>query len=98
MIIKLLTEYHSEFLSLKGGCRGSSGSTLAKLLEIYAAAHLFYRAEKVIYINQYKKRRYLTHLWYQVYKERATRKDHLLIHTDHNQETVYLDEIRERLI
>ena len=30
MIIKLLTEHHLEFLSLKGGCRGSSKSTLVK--------------------------------------------------------------------
>ena len=36
MIIKLLTEHHLEFLSLKGGCRGSSESTCQnlKLLEI----------------------------------------------------------------
>ena len=27
MIVKLLTEHHLEFLSLKGGCRGSSEST-----------------------------------------------------------------------
>ena len=27
MIVKLLTERHLEFLSLKGGCRGSSEST-----------------------------------------------------------------------
>ena len=31
MIVKLLTEYHLEFLSLKEGCRGSSESTLDKL-------------------------------------------------------------------
>ena len=30
MIVKLLTEHHLEFLSLKGGCRGSSESTLVK--------------------------------------------------------------------
>ena len=30
MIIKLLTEHNLEFLSLKGGCRGSSESTLVK--------------------------------------------------------------------
>ena len=30
MIVKLLTEHHLEFLSLKGGCRGSSQSTLSK--------------------------------------------------------------------
>ena len=31
MIVKLLTEHHLEFLGLKGGCRGSSESTLVKL-------------------------------------------------------------------
>ena len=31
MIVKLLTEHHLEFLSLKGGCRGSSQSTLVKM-------------------------------------------------------------------
>ena len=30
MIVKLLTEHHLEFLSLKEGCRGSSKSTLVK--------------------------------------------------------------------
>ena len=31
MIVKLLTEHHLEFLSLKGGCTGSSESTLVKM-------------------------------------------------------------------
>ena len=31
MIVKLLTEHHLEFLSLIGGCRGSSESTLVKM-------------------------------------------------------------------
>ena len=31
MIFKLLTEHHLEFLSLKGGCTGSSESTLVKM-------------------------------------------------------------------
>ena len=31
MIVKLLTECHLEFLSLKGGCRASSVSTLVKM-------------------------------------------------------------------
>ena len=42
MIVKLLTEHHLEFLRLKGGCRGSSESTLAKLSNCWkshAAAH-----------------------------------------------------------
>ena len=30
MIVKLLTEYHLAFISLKGGCRGSSESTHVK--------------------------------------------------------------------
>ena len=31
MSVKLLTEHHLEFLSLKGGCTGSSQSTLVKM-------------------------------------------------------------------
>ena len=31
MIVKLLTEHHFSFLSLKGGCTGSSESTLVKM-------------------------------------------------------------------
>ena len=31
MIVKLLTERYLEFLSLKGGCRGSLESTLVKM-------------------------------------------------------------------
>ena len=31
MIVKLLTEYHLEFLSLKGGFRGLFESTLVKM-------------------------------------------------------------------
>ena len=31
MIVKLLTEHHLEFLSLQGGCTGSSESTLVKI-------------------------------------------------------------------
>ena len=31
MTVKLLTEQHLEFLSLKGGCTGSSESTLVKM-------------------------------------------------------------------
>ena len=35
MIVKLLTEHHLEFLSLKEGCRGSSESTLVKMLNCW---------------------------------------------------------------
>ena len=42
MTVKLLTEHHLEFLSFKGGCTGSSGSTLVKMphcWKSHAAAH-----------------------------------------------------------
>ena len=46
MIVKLLTEHHLEFLSLKGGCRGSSESTLVKMSNCWkshAAAQLIFK-------------------------------------------------------
>ena len=45
MTVKLLTEHHLEFLSLKGGCRGSSESTLVKISNCWkshAAAHFIF--------------------------------------------------------
>ena len=50
MIVKLLTEQHLEFLSLTGGCRGSSESTLVKMSNCWkshAAAQLSY-AVKIV--------------------------------------------------
>ena len=41
MIIKLLTGHHLEFLSLKGGCRGSSKSTLVKMPHCWLILCLF---------------------------------------------------------
>ena len=43
MIVKLLTEHHLEFLSLKGDCRGSSESTHVKMSNCWkphALAHM----------------------------------------------------------
>ena len=43
MNIKLVTEHHLEFVSLKGGCPGSSESTLVKMLHCWkshVAAHI----------------------------------------------------------
>ena len=43
MSVKLLTEHHLEFLHLKGGCTGSSESTLVKISHCWkshVAAHL----------------------------------------------------------
>ena len=45
MIVKPLTEHHLEFLCLKGGCRGSSESTLVKMSiswKSHAEAQLLY--------------------------------------------------------
>ena len=45
MTVKLQTEYHLEFLSLKGGCTGSSESTLVKIPHCWKShvlAHLFF--------------------------------------------------------
>ena len=46
MIVKLLTEHNLEFLSLTGGCTGSSESTLVKMSNCWkshAAAHILQR-------------------------------------------------------
>ena len=50
MIVKLLTEHHLEFLSLEGGCRGSSESTLVKMPHCWKS-----RATAHIYIYHYRK-------------------------------------------
>ena len=45
MIGKLLTEHNLEFLGFKGGCRGSSESTLVKMSNCWkshAAAHIMF--------------------------------------------------------
>ena len=45
MIVKLLTEHHLEFLSFKGGCRGSSKSTHVKIpncWKSHAPAHIYF--------------------------------------------------------
>ena len=44
MSVKLLTEHHLAFLSLKEGCEGSSESTLVKMAHCWKShimAHLF---------------------------------------------------------
>ena len=44
MTVKLLTDHHLEFLSLKRGCKGLSEFTLAKMLHCWkshVAAHIY---------------------------------------------------------
>ena len=48
MTVKLLTEHHLEFLSLKGGCTGSSESTLVTMPHCWKShvmAHLMMHME-----------------------------------------------------
>ena len=63
MIVKLLTEHHLEFLSLKGGCRGSYESTLVKMPHCWKSHVLAQMVVFVMYFissinsqghNQYK--------------------------------------------
>ena len=42
MIVKLLTEHHLKFLSLKGGCRGLSESTHVKMPHCWKSHELAY--------------------------------------------------------
>ena len=53
MIVKLLTEHHLEFLSLKGGCTGLSESTLVKMphcWKYHALAHYYIiQHHKIVY-------------------------------------------------
>ena len=53
MSVKLLTEHHLEFLSLKGGRRGSSESThviLAHCWKSHALAHFLLQAGALVHI------------------------------------------------
>ena len=56
MSVKLLTEHHLKFLSLKGGCTGSSESTLVKmpqLLEITCHGSLPNCFQKWFWLSDY---------------------------------------------
>ena len=59
MNIELLTEHYLEFLSLTGGCTGSSESTLMKLphwWKSHVATYLFILTYFVMFIHIYKTR------------------------------------------
>ena len=52
MIVKLLTEQHLEFLSLKGGCTGLSESTLVKMphcWKSHVTAHLCFQITECLW-------------------------------------------------
>ena len=51
MIVKLLTEHHLEFLSLKVDCSGSSESTHVKMQHCWkshALAHFFFKFQNIL--------------------------------------------------
>ena len=52
MIVKLLTEHHLEFLSFKGGCRGSSKSKLVKMPHCWKSHALAQMMLFFIYSNK----------------------------------------------
>ena len=55
MTVKLLTEQHLEFLSLKGGCTGLSESTLVKIphcWKSHVAAHIFKTSMGLFFLLQ----------------------------------------------
>ena len=52
MIVKLLTEHYLEFLSFKGVCTGSSGSSLVKMphcWKSHVAAHICLPRQSLIF-------------------------------------------------
>ena len=57
MSVKLLTEHHLEFLSLKGGCRGSSKFTLVKMSNCWKshgmAKLIYYISISIFLINKH---------------------------------------------
>ena len=58
MSVKLLTDLHLEFLSLKRGCRGSSESTLVKMphrSNSHVTAHIKKKRRKMSILSEYKK-------------------------------------------
>ena len=53
MIVKLLIEHHLEFLSLKGGCRGSSKSTHVKMPHCWKSVLAHIQFEFNIYFDKH---------------------------------------------
>ena len=54
--VKLLTEHHLEFLSLKGGCTGSSESTLVNLPHFWKShvtAYLLWVLKRTLSLRQF---------------------------------------------
>ena len=48
MIVKLLTEHHLEFLSVKGGCRGSLESTHVKIPHCWKSLYMWWANAQLV--------------------------------------------------
>ena len=59
MIVKPLTEDHLEFLPVKGGCTGSSESTLVKMSNCWKSHAL----AQIYYINVHHKMQHMGAQW-----------------------------------
>ena len=66
MNIKLLTEHHFEFLSLKGGCTGSSESTLVKMPHCWKS-HVAAQLQYVLLLECEYRANERDHLFYGVW-------------------------------
>ena len=51
MVVKLLTEHHLQFLGLKEGCRGSSESTLVKMLKCWKSHAAAYYILCIVFLH-----------------------------------------------
>ena len=89
MIVKLLTEHHLEFLSLKGGCRGSSESTLVKMPHCWKS-----HVRALIYFFRQRRQKGSHHHVLEVVLELDRRADHLLgLKRSHHQPVVHQDHV-----
>ena len=77
MIVKLQTEHHLEFLSLKGGCAGSSESTLVQMP---------YCWKSHVTAQMSKKKFPIPHV--HVYIFRGARDERCMVDGDKNRDTI----------
>ena len=101
MIVKLLTEHHLEFLSLKGGCTGSSESTLVKMPHCWKSHFDFLlgcsEVEKALYplISTGSEPGKQEHCWHGL---KVTTQTHLLTHFTTGMEAVAVKCLNSRMI
>ena len=68
MIVKLLTEHHLKFVSLEGGCRGSSESTHVKMPHCWKSHVTALNLVNGIHKRQYVISKYYSHRYQLILK------------------------------